>query len=333
MNYLNKLFTESLIRKIFAVLILIGFIILLAPFKNLLLLTFIFTFLLGKVQNLIYKKVNIKFKVDKKIIAIFIFITIIGGAIFSLYIYIPKLAKELIELKNQITLFVTNIENPIIIEYIEKMKNLNYSNYISSYKGNVIYFANMVKGITMSILMALILSLILVFEEKSLQDFGRKLSNSKIKFLYDFYKDLGGKFLGSFGMIIELQFVSSFVNGIMAVIGLLILGFPHVIGLGFLIFIASLIPIVGTIVAMIPICIIGLEIGGIGKVVAVIILVALINFIEGYITKPLLMNKSVKIPTFLIFLSLIIGEHFMGTWGLLLGLPLMMFIFEILDIR
>lgn len=333
MNYLRKLFTEDLIKKVFAVSILIGIIILLTPFKNLLLLTFIFTFLFGKGQNLIYDKVNKKIKINKKILTILIFLFVIGGILFSLYVYIPKLTKELIELKEQILIFINENKYPLLNEYINKLKDIDYANYIGSHSGTAIDIVNVIKNIATDIGMSLILSLVILLEEDSLRHFTHKVLNSKLSYLYRFYKDLGVKFLNSFGLIIELQFISSFLNGVMAVIGLYFLGFPQSIGLGFLIFIASLIPIVGPLIAMIPICLIGLQIGGIGKVIAVIILISLINIIEGYVTRPLLMKKSVKVPTFFIFISLIFGQHFMGTWGLLLGLPIMMFIFEIFDVN
>jgi predicted PurR-regulated permease PerM len=45
------------------------------------------------------------------------------------------------------------------------------------------------------------------------------------------------------------------------------------------------------------------------------------------------MAIEIRIRIFIIFIILIIFEHFMGVWGLLLGLPLFMFLLDILGIR
>lgn len=45
------------------------------------------------------------------------------------------------------------------------------------------------------------------------------------------------------------------------------------------------------------------------------------------------MSEKTKLPIFFTFVILIVSEHFMGIWGLLLGIPLFMFIIEILGVR
>jgi len=45
------------------------------------------------------------------------------------------------------------------------------------------------------------------------------------------------------------------------------------------------------------------------------------------------MSAKTKLPVFLVFLILLVSEHYIGVWGLLLGIPMFMFLLDILDIR
>jgi predicted PurR-regulated permease PerM len=44
------------------------------------------------------------------------------------------------------------------------------------------------------------------------------------------------------------------------------------------------------------------------------------------------MSRTSKMPVFYTFLVLLISEHFFGTWGLIIGIPLTMFLLDMLDV-
>jgi predicted PurR-regulated permease PerM len=45
------------------------------------------------------------------------------------------------------------------------------------------------------------------------------------------------------------------------------------------------------------------------------------------------MAAKTELPVFIIFIILLVSEHFMGVWGLLLGIPLFMFLLDLLNIK
>ena len=45
------------------------------------------------------------------------------------------------------------------------------------------------------------------------------------------------------------------------------------------------------------------------------------------------MSDKTELPVFIIFIILIVSEHFMKAWGFLLGVPLFMFFMDLLDIK
>lgn len=136
----------------------------------------------------------------------------------------------------------------------------------------------------------------------------------------------------SFGNVIEAQVLIAFINCILSLIVLWIMGFPHVLGLVIMIFILGLAPVAGVLISLIPLSIIALSIGGIMKVVAVVIMIAVLHVLESYVLNPRLVSSRTNLPVFYTLLVLIISEHFMGLWGLIIGVPIFMFILDLLDV-
>ena len=98
-------------------------------------------------------------------------------------------------------------------------------------------------------------------------------------------------------------------------------------------FTLGLIPTAGLLIALIPLVIIAFTIGGITKVIYVLVILAVLHILESYILKPKLMSMSVHLPIFFIFVILIFSEHYMGAWGLIIGIPLFVFLLDIMHIE
>jgi predicted PurR-regulated permease PerM len=184
-----------------------------------------------------------------------------------------------------------------------------------------------------NVFIALILSLFYMLEKDRVKDFVKKFEYSKVSAIYGYFKFFGNNFLNSFGKVINAQVVIAMFNTGVSVIFLIILGFPKLLALGFMIFILSLIPVAGVIISLIPLALIAFKIGGVIKVVYVIIMVAIVHIMESYILNPKLMSQNTKLPIFFTFIILIFSEHFMGFWGLLLGIPMFIFFIDILGVN
>jgi predicted PurR-regulated permease PerM len=100
-----------------------------------------------------------------------------------------------------------------------------------------------------------------------------------------------------------------------------------------MIFILGLIPVAGVIISLVPLTIIAFNIGGAIKIIEVIVMIVVLHSLETYVLNPKLMSAKTKIPVFLVFLILLVSEHYIGVWGLLFGIPLFMFLLDILDIK
>ena len=58
----------------------------------------------------------------------------------------------------------------------------------------------------------------------------------------------------------------------------------------------------------------------------------IIHGIEAYILNPKLMSSKTDLPVFYTFVVLIFSQHFFGVWGLIIGIPVFVFLLDVLDV-
>src|SRR5699024_10432267 len=104
------------------------------------------------------------------------------------------------------------------------------------------------------------------------------------------------------------------------------------IGLGIMVFFLGLIPVAGVIISLIPLCSIAYNLGGFTYVLYIFIMITVIHALESYILNPKLMSAKTNVPVFYTFIVLIFSEHFFGIWGLIIGIPIFMFLLDMLDV-
>ena len=108
---------------------------------------------------------------------------------------------------------------------------------------------------------------------------------------------------------------------------------PQIIALGLMVFILSLIPVAGVIISLIPLSLVAYSVGGLRYVIYIFIVIMIIHAIEAYILNPKFMSSKTELPIFYTFVVLLVGEHFLGTWGLIVGVPIFTFLLDILGVK
>lgn len=124
------------------------------------------------------------------------------------------------------------------------------------------------------------------------------------------------------GLWMQGQVLSSLIGGVIAYLGLLILGVPYALFLAVFTAAAMLVPIFGSFMAAIPAILVAYTAGGAPLALIVGGLYLIINQFEAHLIHPLVVNKVVGIPPLLIILALIVGEQLAGFLGVLLAIPL-----------
>jgi predicted PurR-regulated permease PerM len=296
---------------------------------NLILFTFIFTFLMDRLVIFLNRKIPL----NRKILVVASYSTIVGLLTYGIVKYLPMIIGEITALIKQITAFYTQEHDNIILNYlVSRLEEIQISNYLErGFTFLITYFTD-ISTFGLQILIALLMSLFYLLEKPRLIEFTKKFKTSKIASIYAEIEFFSAKFVGTFGKVIEAQIIIAVVNCILTTIALWIFGFPQLGGLSIMILFLGLIPVAGVIISLIPLVIIGYSIGGIMTVLYVFIAIMIIHAIEAYILNPNLMSSKTNLPVFYTFLVLIFSEHFFGVWGLIIGIPVFVFILDVLEV-
>ncbi|MCM3691668.1 AI-2E family transporter [Neobacillus niacini] len=296
---------------------------------NLILFTFIFTFLMDRLVIFLSRKIPL----NRKILVVASYSTIVGLLSYGLVKYLPMIVGEITALIKQITAFYTKKHDNIVLNYlVSRLEEIQISSYLERGFTFVISYFSDISTFSLQLLIALLMSLFFLLEKPRLIEFTKKFKTSKIASIYAEIEFFSGKFVGTFGKVIEAQLIIAVVNCVLTTIALWIFGFPQLGGLSIMIFFLGLIPVAGVIISLIPLVIIGYSIGGIMTVLYVFIAIMIIHAIEAYILNPNLMSSKTNLPVFYTFLVLIFSEHFFGVWGLIIGIPVFVFILDVLEV-
>ncbi len=170
---------------------------------NLILITFILTFLMDRFQRFISRKL----KVNRKIVIACLYIILVSFIGTTLYKYLPVLTIQISQLIYQFKLFFQNPPDNEIVKYVlSTINGMEVSKYIEQ-GVDVIYqsIANIGK-VSLQILLSLILSLFFLLEKERIITFTSKFKDSKLKIFYEEIAYFGERFARSFGKVIEAQF-------------------------------------------------------------------------------------------------------------------------------
>lgn len=117
---------------------------------------------------------------------------------------------------------------------------------------------------------------------------------------------------------------------VLDVISLLIIGVPLALTWGVLAFVTNYIPNIGFIIGVIPPALIALLDGGVGSMLAVIIVYTVINIVVQTIIQPRFTGDAVGISGTVAFISLIFWAFLLGGLGALLAIPATLFLKSVL---
>ncbi len=333
MQTVRHLFQRETVVKLILLSALVLFAYLIRSIINLILLTFMITYLANSLQCLLVKQINKVIKVNPTLITIIIYMFMCVTVVLLLVKYIPVAISESILMLNKMEYIEFPKANSGVMVYITPiLEKIDIASYAKSGIQNIMFFVADFGKWSLNFFMALLLSLIFILEKDSILKFAYKFKGSKISVEYNYLCYFGNNFLNSFGKVIQAQIMIAITNTALSVIGLSIMGFPQLFALAFMIFILSLVPVAGVFISLIPLCLIAFKIGGLIKVVFVLIMIFIIHAIESYILNPKLMSDTTHLPIFFTFATLIVSEHFMGIWGLLLGIPILIFVLDIIGV-
>jgi predicted PurR-regulated permease PerM len=276
------------------------------------LLTFIIGFIFYRLLRFINRRGGrfIAEKIPDGLILLVLYLAFIAILTIVSIRFAPILASQVTAIAEIFRNFdIENFRNSLDARLIEVLSHLDLDSYISEIGNRLITWITWFGGFSVNFLLAMLLSFLLLIEKDKLKKFGDTMGNSRISFLYAYFLNFGGNFVRSFAKVMDVQVLIAFINCVLSVIALSIMGFPQVLGLGIMIFTLGLIPVAGVVISLVPLSIVAFNVGGFTKVLAVFIMILAIHAVEAYILNPKLMSSKTALPVSLVFIILLVAEH------------------------
>ena len=181
----------------------------------------------------------------------------------------------------------------------------------------------------LNIIIGIIVSIYILIDKEKFMALGKKIiyalcSQEKAKFILrlathsnmTFSRFIGGKIL------------DSFIIGILTFLILTIFKMPYILLISVIIGVTNIIPFFGPFIGGIPAAIIILFVSPIQALWFVIIII-IIQQIDGNIIGPKILGDSIGISAFWILFSLLVAAKFMGFVGMIIGVPLFAIFYSI----
>lgn len=331
MEKIKQFFSNLTVRRIFILLIICLLLFSIKHMLNLILFIFLIAYIMNRLQTIISKRLDPFIRISPKLIVLGLYAFFISFFAIAISNYWSDIAYQIVQIYNTVYFWI--IMPPpsegllsYVISYLQQ-QNIDY------YLREGFSYALKLSSLGTTILLALVLSLILLLEKDRIIRFTSRFKASKISWLYTEIEYFSKRFVRSFGKVLEAQLLIACFNTLFTVIGLWILGFPYLFALSVMIFLLSLIPVAGYLISLIPLCIIGYNLGGYLMVIYVLLFIFILHFVEGYFLNPKLMSSKTNLPVFYTLMILIFSEHYIGVWGLIIGIPIFVFLLDIIGVN
>ena len=320
------------LRRFVVFLIIVAFLYEMRAMMNTILLTFIFTYVIVHLIHFVQRYVS---KMPTGAIVVVTYLIILALLYFVVTFYMPMLVGQISKMVKSVMAFYETNQSSRLMSYV--------THYIS--KGELVtqakramtfafHTATNIGTLTIATFMSLILSFFYTIELKQMREFSSLFVKSGyLKWLFEDIRYFGKKFTNTFGVVLAAQFFIAICNTALTMIGLAIMKMPQIVALGLMVFILSLVPVAGVIISLIPLSIVGYSVGGIRYVIYIFVMIMIIHAIEAYVLNPKFMASKTELPIFYTFLVLLVAEHFWGTWGLIVGVPIFTFLLDVLNIK
>jgi predicted PurR-regulated permease PerM len=339
MEIIIAYFKKPFIKRLLVLIIFAFALFLIRQQITLFLLTFIFIYLVNTAQKHVSRIASGFIKLNRKVVIVALYVIIAGLLFLLIYSYVPRIVQQVTDIVKSVTYFILNYDmmtktNNIILSYIyDYLQKIDIQSYIKDSGSYIISFVSNAGGFSVNLIVSVLLSLFFLLEKEQIMTFIQQFKTSKLAWFYVELEYFGGKFTNSFGKVIQTQILISLINSAISVVILSIMQFHNTIGLFIMVFILGLVPVAGVFISIVPLSIIAYTVGGFNYIIYMIILITALHVLEGYILNPKLMSQNTKLPVFVTFLVLIVSEHLMGIWGLIVGIPITVFFLDVLEVK
>jgi len=196
------------------------------------------------------------------------------------------------------------------------------SAYVSRFSKEALPFlAHTASGLAESLVVLLIAMYLLIFATHMKEQANRALSPFLLKYALAWEEDVD-RILGGF---VRGQLLIALVNGLVAAVGLLLIGVHLWLIIGFFVVVASLIPVIGPYIAAVPAVLAALigptHLTPVAGAVVVLVMFIVINEVGSKILYPKLVGRALNLHEVVVLFVLFAGLEVGGIVGTLFAAP------------
>lgn len=327
-------FIENIpLRRIFVLLVTCFILWLARGMMNMILFTFIFSFLVTRFLRFVQRHVP---HTRPWMIVVPLYILIIAVIYWAITHYVPVLVDQTGKLATKVYDFYQSpsFDSNSFIKYLNQAVNqFNLQEQFKKGFSTILAYVTSVGSVGVTIVLSFILSFFYTVDIDQLDSFSHLFLRSRIGW---FFKDLwyfARKFVNTFGVVMEAQLFIATVNTVITTITLAFMKMPNLASLAIMVFLLSLIPVAGAIISCIPLSLVAYSVGGIQDVIYILLLIIAIHALETYVLNPQFMSSRTQLPIFFTFVILLVADWLFGTWGLIVGIPVFTFLLDILGVK
>ena len=192
----------------------------------------------------------------------------------------------------------------------------------------VTIFANEAIGFLFAFVISIILSFLMVWNLPATKERMKQFAYGRTA---EIYAEIAPG-LRSFGVMLgrafEAQTVVAIVNGLLSALAFVALGLPSIALLATIVFFCSYIPILGMILSTLPAALLAFKLGGVPRVIWLVVAILVIHAVEAYLLNPLIYGRHLRLHPLAVLVILLVAEEVFGVWGLILGVPVAAFILK-----
>lgn len=197
----------------------------------------------------------------------------------------------------------------------------------------VIGLLNRTLHFTTYFLLATLFSFLILLDFPNLRTRVYALRDTRFQDAYDETAGSVAQFALVVGYTFQAQILIAVLNTLLTALGLWFLQLETIALLASIVFFAGLIPVWGTFISSIPILLLSFNEGGMALAGKALIMIVFVHVVEAYILNPRILSAVLKINPLLTLIILYVGHSLFGLWGILLGVPVAVYVYRYILIK
>ncbi|UQZ90410.1 AI-2E family transporter [Deltaproteobacteria bacterium Smac51] len=319
------------------ILIWTAFAALMYIFRDMFGLVFI-TYIMCFITHGLTQKLHREAGLHRRLMIVVIYIMFTAAIVGFIFFMIPRLLNEARNFTEQLPRTLTTIDtwidshiedNSSLEPLAERIKHMLTPEQMII-KGWAIGKGTLEMGLHYIswFFLGLLFSFLIMMDLPRLTRSVRELRFTRLASVYEETADSVILFAKVVGENFRAQIMISALNTTLTAIGLQILGIQGAVLLCTLVFICGLIPVLGVFISSVPIVLMAVNSGGITLGLWAGVMIIIIHMLEAYVLNPRIVSAVMHINPVLTLIILYIAHSLIGMWGMLLGVPISVYIYR-----